>query len=480
MSFVNPVENANFAYRKTPGMKSLKMSWIVHGFALLHFAMAYFSALAVIPDSRLLTLMTLLMVLVICVRDRATLEFTCLSFILVNIAGYYIGMEFMKIGLRITGELLSPLNQAISSLITTEILGWGLHALFVFTGNRFKTDPDDEHYWDTRFRVVVIVVLAIFGIRFLIGTVVNQDLFGEEDMYGYFYRFLQNYLLVLLMFFITLVGVRHWMMPRRHFWGQVSIGAVILLVCTVGGAAVQVYGLPFHYSPDITWADYFRELLVAGALELLLLGSTFVVVSGLRFRAQAGQEQKETRKALFQYQNLKQQVNPHFLFNSLNALDGLVLEERTPEASEYIHKLSGIYRYMLQNEGARLVTLQEEMEYVAMYADLLHVRFPEGLQVITEVRPEDLDRLVVPCAVQLLLENAIKHNSTSRAQPLRVRIYSDGEVIGVENDLQLRKSYSDSHGVGQRYIRQQYADVAGREIQITATETLYRVELPLI
>lgn len=461
-------------------MKSLRMSWIVHGFALLHFAMAYFSALAVIPDSRLLTLMTLLMVLVICVRDRVTLEFTCLSFVLVNIAGYYVGMELMKIGLRITGELLSPLNQAVSSLLTTEILGWGLHALCVFTGNRFKTDPEDEHYWDTRFRVVVVVILAIFGIRFLIGTVVNQDLFGQEDMYGYFYRFLQNYLLVLLMFVITLVGVRHWMIPGRHFWGQVGIGGIILLLCTAGGAAVQVYGLPFNYNADITWADYFRELLVAGALELLLLGSTFVVVAGLRFRAQAGQEQRETRKAMFQYQNLKQQVNPHFLFNSLNALDGLVLEKRTPEASEYIHKLSGIYRYMLQNEGARLVSLQEEMDYVAMYADLLNVRFPEGLQVQTEVLPEDMDRRVVPCAVQLLLENAVKHNSTSRARPLCVRIYSDGKVIGVENNLQPRKSYADSHGVGQRYIRQQYVDVAGKEIFIRSTETHYCVELPLI
>lgn len=461
-------------------MKQLRMSWIVHGFALLHFAMAYFGALAVIPDSRLLTLMTLLMVLVICVRDSATLEFTCLAFVLVNIAGYYIGMEFMKLGLRITGELLAPMNQAVASLVTTEILGWGLHALLGFTGRRFKIAEDEEHYWDTRFRVVVGFILLVFGVRLLIGTVVNQDLFSGDDMYGYFYRFLQNYLLVLLMFCITLVGVRHWMMPRSHFWAQVGIGGAIFAVCTAGGALAQTYGLPFGPYSAFSGAEFLREILVAGALELLLLGFTFVVVASLRYRAQAGREQKATRKAQFQYQNLKQQVNPHFLFNSLNALDGLVQEKRNPEASDYIRKLSGIYRYMLQNEGAPLVSLQDEMDYVKQYASLLQVRFPEGLQVVTEVREEDLSRQVVPCAVQLLLENAVKHNITSSAHPLRVRIYSNGDVVGVENNLQPKKSHADSHGVGQRYIRQQYADVSGREILIHSTDTLYCVELPLI
>ena len=462
-------------------MKQLKMSWIVHGFALLHFAMAYFGALAVIQDSRLLTLMTLLMVLVICVRDSATLELTCLAFVLVNIAGYYIGMELMKVGLRLTGELLAPLNQAVSSLITTEILGWGLHALLGFTGHRFKIDEQEaEHYWDTRFRVVVIFILFVFGVRLLIGTVVNQDLFAGEDMYGYFYRFLQNYILVLLMLFFTLVGVRHFIMPCPHFWGQLGIGGIIFALCTAGGALAQSFGLPFGFNTDFPHAEFFRETIVAGALELLLLGFTYVVVASLRFRAQAGRERQETHKAQFQYQNLKQQVNPHFLFNSLNTLDGLVQEQRNPEASDYIRKLSGIYRYMLKNEGARLVSLQAEMEYVKQYVDLLQVRFPKGLQVVMEVRDEDLERQVVPCAVQLLLENAVKHNVTASARPLRVRIFSDGQTVGVENNLQPKKSQDSSHGVGQRYIRQQYADVSGQQIRIHSTDTLYRVELPLL
>lgn len=461
-------------------MKSFRMSWIVHGFALLHFAMAYFGALAAIPDSRLLTLMTLLMTLVICVRENANLETTCLSFVILTIAGYYLGMESLKLCSYLTGELLSPLNQAVSSFITTEFLGWGLYALLHFAGNSFKTEESDEHYWDKRFSWVALAVLLVFGVRLLIGMVVSPDLFPGDSMYGYFYRFLQNYALLLLLLAGTIAVMRHLLLPRLHGWGRLAAGATFFLLATACGALAQAAGLPFHYTGGFSREELLREALVAGSVELLLMGLTYLILTVLRDRRLAGQERKETRRAIFRYQNLKQQVNPHFLFNSLNTLDGLVLEQRTGEASDYIHKLSGIYRYMLQNENARLVPLRQEMEYVQEYAGLLQVRFPEGLQVSLELREEDLERQVVPCAVQLLLENAVQHNITASSRPLKVRIYSDGEVVGVENNLQPKKRRADSHGVGQRYIRQQYADVAGTEIRIDSTEELYRVELPLL
>lgn len=461
-------------------MKSIRMSWIVHGFALLHLAMAYFGAMAGITDSRLLTLMTLLMTLVICVHDNANLETTCFSFVILNIAGYYLGMEVMKTCAHLTGNLLSPLNQGVSSLLCTEILGWGLHALLGFLGSSFKTPPDEESYWDSRFTLVVLVILVVFGVRLLIGTVVSKDLFSGEDLYPFFHHFLQNYILLILLLALNVLIVRKLVLPMPTIRARLSICAGLFLLGTAGSALVQALGFPFTYNAHLTWNTYLRELVVAGAMEALLLTLSYFVLVGLQDRRMARQERKETRKAQFQYQNLKQQVNPHFLFNSLNTLDGLVLEDRNAEASDYIHKLSEIYRYMLQNEGARLVPLRTEMEYVGQYASLLQVRFPEGLKVRTEIREEDLDRQVVPCAIQLLLENAVKHNATASAHPLQVRIFSDGGMVCVENTLQPRKSQSDSHGVGQRYIRQQYADVAGATIRIRMTDELYRVELPLL
>ena len=462
-------------------MKSIKIAWIIHGFAVLHLAMAWFSAEAGIGDSRLLTLMTILMTLFVCVRERATLETTCLCFVVINIAGYYLGMEVLKQFSRVTHELLSPVNQAFSSLITTEVLGWGLYSLLHFTGNTFKIEEnEDEDYWDTRFKVVALFIAFIFGVRLVLGTVVSNGLFSGTDMYAFFHHYLQNYVLLLLILAVNILLLRRAFFRPSPLWAKLATAACLLLLLPCGAAFVQASGLPWQYNAGFSGADYVRELIVGFIVELLLFGLTYLVLHVLDARRRAKAERTVAHKAQFQYQNLKQQVNPHFLFNSLNTLDGLVLENRPEEASEYIHKLSGLYRYMLQNEGETLVPLRREMEYTAMFTDLLKVRFPEGLAVQTEVREEDLDRQVVPCSVQLLVENAVQHNATSASQPLQVRILSDGKVVSVENSFQPRKSRLTSHSVGQRYIRQQYKDVAGADITIVQSDTLYRVDLPLL
>jgi LytS/YehU family sensor histidine kinase len=177
---------------------------------------------------------------------------------------------------------------------------------------------------------------------------------------------------------------------------------------------------------------------------------------------------------------LKQQVNPHFLFNSLNILDCLVCEQRTEQASVYIHKLAGIYRYMLQNEEETLVRLHEEMAFVGMYVDLLQVRFPEGFRVETDISDEVMNRHVLPCSVQLLIENAIKHNSVGADRPLVIRIVAGAGAVTVSNNLQLKVSGTTSTRVGLNYIRQQYLDLSGIPIGIRRTDTEYCVTLPLL
>ena len=184
--------------------------------------------------------------------------------------------------------------------------------------------------------------------------------------------------------------------------------------------------------------------------------------------------------AQFRYMKLKQQVNPHFLFNSLNILDCLVCEQRTEQASAYIHKLAGIYRYMLQNEEETLVRLREEMAFVGMYVDLLQVRFPEGFRVETDIPDEAMNRHVLPCSVQLLIENAIKHNSVGADRPLVIRIVAGAGAVTVSNNLQLKVSGTTSTRVGLNYIRQQYLDLSGIPIGIRRTDTEYCVTLPLL
>ena len=200
----------------------------------------------------------------------------------------------------------------------------------------------------------------------------------------------------------------------------------------------------------------------------------------LTARQKVDREKEKKHVAQFRYQKLKRQVNPHFLFNSLNALDCLVCEEKTEQASTYIHKLASVYRYMIRSEEEVVVTLGEELTFVGMYIDLLKVRFPEGFDVHIDVPAEDQARFVLPCSIQLLIENATKHNTVSVENPLIINVVSDGVQVKVSNNVIPKVTSTPSTGLGQKYIRQQYLDLSGKSILIEKTEEEYCVTLPLL
>ena len=191
-------------------------------------------------------------------------------------------------------------------------------------------------------------------------------------------------------------------------------------------------------------------------------------------------EKEKANLAQYRYLKLKRQVNPHFLFNSLNILDCLVCEEKAEQASTYIHKLAGIYRYMIKSEDEDLVTLREELEFTSQYVDLLKVRFPKGLQVMIDVPEDTKARFVLPCSIQLLVENATKHNIVSAENPLVIKIKSKDEYVSVSNNIIPKVTQVQSTGLGQKYIRRQYLDLSGKAIGIERTETEYKVTLPLL
>ena len=135
---------------------------------------------------------------------------------------------------------------------------------------------------------------------------------------------------------------------------------------------------------------------------------------------------------------------------------------------------------MLKNEEETTVSLRDEMTYVEMYCDLLKVRFQEGFNLLTDIPEEDMARFVIPCSVQLLIENATKHNAVSPERPLNVSITSDGESITVTNNLIPRVTRSQSSGLGLNYIREQYKERSGKTIVIEKTDDSYTVKLPML
>ena len=186
-------------------------------------------------------------------------------------------------------------------------------------------------------------------------------------------------------------------------------------------------------------------------------------------------------KVQYQYQQLKSQLNPHFLFNSLNVLDYLVQNDEKQRASDYIKKLAGVYRYLLNMGEYKIVRLADEMNFVTLYVDLIKERFIDGLEVMVDVPNAYMDKYIIPCGIQTLVENATKHNVVNAKSPLCIRIYVDekeGKIV-VENNLQLRVN-AQSTGVGLNNINKQYQDIAGKEIDVLPSESSFLVKLPLI
>lgn len=219
-------------------------------------------------------------------------------------------------------------------------------------------------------------------------------------------------------------------------------------------------------------------------MTLIAQITIFCIIFMVNYTISAGNKMKEEKEkkhvAQYRYQKLKRQVNPHFLFNCLNALDCLVWEEKPEMASRYIHKLASVYRYMIKSEEETFVQLSEELTFVEMYVDLLMVRFPEGYEVIVDVREEDKARFVLPCSIQLLIENASKHNAVGSETPLVIKVESDGTQVRVTNNIIPKVTKVQSTGLGQKYIRQQYMDLSGKDISIEKTDNEYCVTLPLL
>ena len=378
-------------------MSSSRDALIIHLFALLHAGVALGCRAIGLTDEIVLTLLTMLLVVIVCLRRGMSAKFMAFSLIVVNIVGFGIAKGFSSLlGLFVASPLVV---NPISTFLTTEILGWGTYMI----AGRLSRDGKFQVTDTGGLRWLLLAFVIVIAVRLTILLIINGGLDRE------------------------------------------NIVASIIV-------------------------DYVFSL---GAL-------IFLAENAMRINARALEDREKARLAQYRYMNLSQQVNPHFLFNSLNILDCLVCEQKTEQASTYIHKLAAIYRYMLRIEEERLVKLRDEMEFVGQYVDLLKVRFPEGLDVSIDIPEELMGRRVVPCSVQLLIENATKHNVVNADRPLRIRVRAEADSIVVSNTLNPKVSSGPSTGLGLKYLREQYHDVAGKEASVRMTDTEYTVQIPLI
>lgn len=179
------------------------------------------------------------------------------------------------------------------------------------------------------------------------------------------------------------------------------------------------------------------------------------------------------------FESLKNQIDPHFLFNSLNVLSSLI-EENPENAQRFTTSLSKIYRYVLEQKDKELVSVDEELAFAKTYMNLLKMRFENSLFYdlpATAINPE---AKVVPLSLQLLLENTVKHNVVSEQRPLHIRIYVEGDYLAVQNDYQKKEVLQERQGVGLQNIINRYGIITKRKVLIAQNEKTFTVKIPIL
>lgn len=231
---------------------------------------------------------------------------------------------------------------------------------------------------------------------------------------------------------------------------------------------------------ELLWGTLKLSFMAAILINSVLTIIPLIVIYYIRSSKHAiSLERSKKEKARFQYDQLKRQLDPHFLFNSLNMLDCLVYTD-PDRASMYINKLAGIYRYMLGQEKQPYVTLKEELNFADMYVDLLKERFAEGFEVRKEIAESYYEHSVIPCSLQVLIENAVKHNIVSPESQLVIEMYVEEGQLVVKNNLQPKLSKKRGTGTGLKNIDGQYRDVFGKGIYVKEGEESFEVGIPLI
>ena len=190
------------------------------------------------------------------------------------------------------------------------------------------------------------------------------------------------------------------------------------------------------------------------------------------------QEEEFKREALsLQFDALKNQVNPHFLFNSLNVLTSLV-ETEPSLAVKFIKQLSEVYRYVLEHKDKELIELDTELQFVNAYVYLQKIRFDSSL--VVDISLNNTTRRIIPLSLQMLVENAIKHNVISTDKPLHISIFCNGDYLVVKNNLQKKTVIHETGSIGLKNIRERYAYFSKLPVVIEETTEMFTVKLPLI
>jgi len=258
--------------------------------------------------------------------------------------------------------------------------------------------------------------------------------------------------------------------PERKFF----LYLIFTIVYTFGVMYLIGFIYQLIFSVYLTRGAFY-SVIIAIIISLFMHGRSFLI----NWKASVIDAERLQRESIAaRYESLKNQVNPHFLFNSFNALTNLVYED-PDKAVKFIKRLSEVYRYVLETREKEVVPAAEEFSFLDSYLYLQEIRFGNKLKI--EVNVPDRNFAVAPLAVQMLIENAIKHNIVSEEDPLSVNVFIQDGFIVIKNNLQPRSSLGEpSAGVGLENIRRRYEFLSAKKVEIDSSNGNFIVKLPLL
>ncbi|MBC7775081.1 MAG: histidine kinase [Phycisphaerae bacterium] len=272
-----------------------------------------------------------------------------------------------------------------------------------------------------------------------------------------------------------------WRHPSNHAIGKRVLGVFLSFVV-------------LFFSVDIVLHRLFKALgighggepnsIVKFIASLILCALIITLYEAISFYVQlqrtvAEKEQLARQNVESQLEGLRNQVNPHFLFNSLNTLAYLIPED-PDRAVRFLQQMSNVYRYVLESRDSKIIPLSKELEFLDAYIFLLKERFGDNLQVKIRDLEGKSNFAIVPLSLQMLFENVIKHNIMSVEKPLTIEVFVENGHLVIRNNLQKKNQVMDSTGVGLQNIRDRYRMITDKQVEVIASQQYFTVALPIL
>ncbi len=352
--------------------------------------------------------------------------------------------------------------------------------MVAFLSNMFS-NPTKILGFDDRLLALTCIVINTHSVMAIYYT----GAFFNADFGAYALKWLGEFMAVLLLWMII-----RWLylelLKRRSGLKNVKIRLLIVPLFLIPYFLISIWFIAY-VQPYFDW-QYLQYQDPEVSVQIATGAVIFFIDIGLYEALHLFVELKNTKireeklkkeNVTTQLANLRNQISPHFLFNSLNTLVYLIDEDKE-KSKEFVHKLSYIYKTVLDSSKKDLVSVGEEMEYIHAYTGLLKRRFGQNLMFNFDISSKDLDKKIMPLSLQLGIENAVKHNVVSKKQPLFINIETVDGFLVIKNNLQKRTIRSKNTGLGLMNITNRYQLITNKQVLIDNSEDYFTLKLPLL